>query len=368
MVCLAYVVLLAFIYFGLGINVPVYSIIDAAAHPDLVAMLDDLALLGFLVAAFHPVIILLAAILRGFLNLTTSMIATLLGKDGFRKGMDLYFARHDGAAVTTDDFVACMADANGRDLSQFKHWYSQAGTPELAVTIDHDADAATATVTVTQSLAPTPGQPDKETLHIPLALGLLSPAGDDLPLRLAGEEAAAPAPTPPVPAASSAHADAAPTPADDVAACHWALQRHERTRAVSLLNRYISFASARESPYATETVDKTADEHILSKALTPSELAELRHLLASIVRRLWAAGLSPLGSCACLYQGWPLSRFKEAGFETAGPHLLPPRPDCAPPGLHPASHPDCTPRHATPHSCSPIPRCPRAVHLFKIRP
>ena len=75
------------------------------------------------------------------------MIATLLGKDGFRKGMDLYFARHDGAAVTTDDFVACMADANGRDLSQFKHWYSQAGTPELAVTVDHDADAATATVT-----------------------------------------------------------------------------------------------------------------------------------------------------------------------------------------------------------------------------
>ena len=123
------------------------------------------------------------------------MIATLLGKDGFRKGMDLYFARHDGAAVTTDDFVACMADANGRDLSQFKHWYSQAGTPELAVTVDHDADAATATVTVTQSLAPTPGQPDKETLHIPLALGLLSAAGDDLPLRLAGEEAAAPAPT-----------------------------------------------------------------------------------------------------------------------------------------------------------------------------
>ena len=123
------------------------------------------------------------------------MIATLLGKDGFRKGMDLYFARHDGAAVTTDDFVACMADANGRDLSQFKHWYSEAGTPELAVTVDHDADAATATVTVTQSLAPTPGQPDKETLHIPLALGLLSPAGDDLPLRLAGEEAAAPAPT-----------------------------------------------------------------------------------------------------------------------------------------------------------------------------
>ncbi|MED5364966.1 MAG: aminopeptidase N, partial [Pseudomonadota bacterium] len=123
------------------------------------------------------------------------MIATLLGKDGFRKGMDLYFARHDGAAVTTDDFLACMADANGRDLSQFKHWYSQAGTPELAVTVDHDADAATATVTVTQSLAPTPGQPDKETLHIPLALGLLSAAGDDLPLRLAGEEAAAPAPT-----------------------------------------------------------------------------------------------------------------------------------------------------------------------------
>ena len=107
------------------------------------------------------------------------MYETLLGRDGFRKGMDLYFARHDGAAVTTDDFVACMADANGRDLGQFKRWYSQAGTPELAVIVGHDADAATATVTVTQSVAPTPGQPDKKTLHIPLALGLLSAAGAD---------------------------------------------------------------------------------------------------------------------------------------------------------------------------------------------
>ena len=91
MVCTAYVALLAFIHFGLGINVPVYFIVDAAAHPDLVARLDELAMLGFLVAAFHAVIIVLAAILRGFLDVKTSMVATLACYWGIGLGLTVLF-------------------------------------------------------------------------------------------------------------------------------------------------------------------------------------------------------------------------------------------------------------------------------------
>ncbi|EWY37893.1 aminopeptidase N [Skermanella stibiiresistens SB22] len=119
------------------------------------------------------------------------MIHTLLGADGFRKGMDLYFQRHDGQAVTCDDFVAAMADATSVDLGQFRRWYSQAGTPELDVTGAHDAAARTYRLTVRQSCPPTPGQPVKQPFHIPLALGLLDPSGADMPLRLAGEAAPA---------------------------------------------------------------------------------------------------------------------------------------------------------------------------------
>ncbi|UEM20493.1 aminopeptidase N [Skermanella mucosa] len=115
------------------------------------------------------------------------MIHTLLGAEGFRKGMDLYFERHDGQAVTCDDFVAAMEDATGKDLGQFRRWYSQAGTPELAVTGEYDAAARTYRLTVRQSCPPTPGQPTKLPFHIPLALGLLDPSGADIPLRLAGE-------------------------------------------------------------------------------------------------------------------------------------------------------------------------------------
>ncbi len=91
MVCTAYVALLAFIHFGLGINVPVYFIVDAAAHPDLVARLDELAMLGFLVAAFHAVIIVLAAILRGLLDVKTSMVATLACYWGIGLGLTVLF-------------------------------------------------------------------------------------------------------------------------------------------------------------------------------------------------------------------------------------------------------------------------------------
>ncbi len=116
------------------------------------------------------------------------MIHMLLGRQGFRKGMDLYFQRHDGQAVTTDNFVSAMADANGIDLTQFKRWYRQAGTPELTVQTSYNADSKTYTLEVIQSCLPTPGQEKKQPFHIPLAVGLLDRHGRDLSLRLAGEK------------------------------------------------------------------------------------------------------------------------------------------------------------------------------------
>jgi aminopeptidase N len=116
------------------------------------------------------------------------MLQTLLGRDGFRKGMDLYFERHDGQAATVEDFVACFEDASSRDLKQFMSWYSQAGTPELVCQLKYDAKAKTADLTVNQVLPPTPGQPKKKPLHIPLKLGLLGGNGQDLDLVLASGE------------------------------------------------------------------------------------------------------------------------------------------------------------------------------------
>jgi aminopeptidase N len=117
------------------------------------------------------------------------MMQTLVGVDGFRRGMDLYFKRHDGQAVTCDDFVAAVADANGRDLTQFKRWYAQAGTPRVTATTSFDPAERTLDVTLTQSTPPTPGQPIKEPFHIPFAVGLLAGDGRDLPMQLAGESA-----------------------------------------------------------------------------------------------------------------------------------------------------------------------------------
>ena len=118
------------------------------------------------------------------------MIQTLLGEEGFRKGSDLYFERHDGQAVTVDDFVKAMEDANGADLTQFKRWYSQAGTPRLAVSEQYDAAANTYSLTFRQSCPPTPGQSEKLAFVIPVSLGLLDGQGSEIPLRLQGESAA----------------------------------------------------------------------------------------------------------------------------------------------------------------------------------
>ena len=112
------------------------------------------------------------------------MLQTLLGREGFRKGMDMYFHRHDGQAVQCDDFRAAMADANGRDLSQFERWYSQAGTPRVEADCTYDAEAKTFSLTLTQSCPPTPGQAKKLPFHIPVAVGLIGSDGRDLPLHL----------------------------------------------------------------------------------------------------------------------------------------------------------------------------------------
>jgi aminopeptidase N len=99
---------------------------------------------------------------------------TILGESGFRKGMDLYFDRHDGQAVTCDDFVNAMSDANHVNLEQFKHWYSQAGTPRVHVEDDYDPNHQTYSLTLTQSCPPTPGQEIKPIFHIPLKTKILN--------------------------------------------------------------------------------------------------------------------------------------------------------------------------------------------------
>jgi len=108
------------------------------------------------------------------------MIRTLLGAEAFRKGSDLYFERHDGQAVTCDDFVAAMQDASGVDLTLFKRWYSQAGTPVVTVTDEYDDQANTYRLTIKQQTPPTPAQPTKLPLHIPIRVGLLSQQGEAL--------------------------------------------------------------------------------------------------------------------------------------------------------------------------------------------
>lgn len=116
------------------------------------------------------------------------MIANLLGPQGFRAGTDLYFTRHDGEAVTCDDFVKAMEDANDIDLTQFRRWYSQAGTPQVTARGQYDAQAKRYTLELTQMTPATPGQPldSKLPLHIPVAMGLIGPAGEALALHVAG--------------------------------------------------------------------------------------------------------------------------------------------------------------------------------------
>jgi aminopeptidase N len=105
------------------------------------------------------------------------MLKTLIGPEAFRAGMDLYFERWDGHATTVEEFVRCFADASGRDLTQFFTWYEQAGTPAVSVTSRYDAEARTLSLELSQSSAPTPGQPDKRPLPVPVVIGLLDADG-----------------------------------------------------------------------------------------------------------------------------------------------------------------------------------------------
>ena len=118
------------------------------------------------------------------------MMATIIGRQAFRRGMDLYFQRHDNNAVTIDDFVQAMQDASGVDLQRFKLWYHQAGTPAVTLSDRYDAEARRYTLTLRQETAPTPGQPDKAPVVIPVAMGLLDPSGRELATRMAGESTA----------------------------------------------------------------------------------------------------------------------------------------------------------------------------------
>ena len=113
------------------------------------------------------------------------MLHTLIGEEAFKAGMRLYFERHDGRAVTTDDFVAAMEAASGTDLSRFRRWYAQAGTPTLTVRGTHDAARSQYVLDIEQHTAATPGQPDKLPLHIPVRVALLGEDGADIPLHCA---------------------------------------------------------------------------------------------------------------------------------------------------------------------------------------
>lgn len=120
------------------------------------------------------------------------MLRTLLTPAGFRKGMDLYFSRHDGQAVTVEQFVQAMADASGRDFTQFKRWYNQAGTPILTITDAYDPARQEYTLTIKQTCPSTPDGSPKEPFHLPLAMGLLDEAGQGLATQLSNESTAQP--------------------------------------------------------------------------------------------------------------------------------------------------------------------------------
>ena len=108
------------------------------------------------------------------------MLQTVLGRDGFRAGMNLYLERHDGDAATVEDFLACFAEATGTDLTQFALWYSQAGTPTITVAHRYEPEKERLTLELKQDLPETPDRMPKKPMHIPIAFGLVGPDGQDL--------------------------------------------------------------------------------------------------------------------------------------------------------------------------------------------
>ncbi|HUO53141.1 MAG TPA: aminopeptidase N [Rhodoblastus sp.] len=110
------------------------------------------------------------------------MLRALIGHEAYHEGMNLYFERFDGTAATVEDFLSCFAESSGRDLTDFARWYAQAGTPKLTARGAYDAQARTYTLDLAQETAPTPGQPDKKPLPMPIRIGLLDPDGKEIPL------------------------------------------------------------------------------------------------------------------------------------------------------------------------------------------
>lgn len=111
------------------------------------------------------------------------MLKVLIGDDAFSRGIQLYFERCDGTAATVEDFLACFEASSGRDLQHFALWYEQAGTPSVTIAASYDQDAKTLSLELSQETPPTPGQPDKKPLVIPLAIGLIGESGTELPLK-----------------------------------------------------------------------------------------------------------------------------------------------------------------------------------------
>ncbi|WP_413942962.1 aminopeptidase N [Bdellovibrio sp. HCB-162] len=110
------------------------------------------------------------------------MMQTIVGRKGFRKGMDEYFKRHDGQAVTTEDFASAISEPNGKDFTQFKRWYNQSGTPVVTITENFEPAKGEYHLTLEQHCPPTPNQPKKDPFHVPLMMGLLDKAGNELKL------------------------------------------------------------------------------------------------------------------------------------------------------------------------------------------
>ena len=166
------------------------------------------------------------------------MYKTLVGTQGFRKGMDLYFERHDGSAVTCDDFRAAMADGSGKDLTQFERWYLQAGTPTVSASSTYDAASKLYKLTLSQSTPPTPGQPEKLPFHIPVVVGLLDAA-------TGAEVAPSRTPSSPPPRSRSSSASPRPSCVDPA--------RLLRARAASCASRPSTTRRLRSSPRTTPT-------------------------------------------------------------------------------------------------------------------
>ena len=251
---------------------------------------------------------------------------TLLGAKRFRRGMDLYFERHDGAAVTCDDFEQAMEDASraegGSGLGHLRRWYSQAGTPVVEAAGHYDAAAQTYTLELAQHTPATPGQSRKAPFHIPVAVGLVDPAGRDMPLQLEGEEAPAmPAPTtrvlsfteasqkfrfvsieqPPVPSLLRGfsapvrlefpytEAELALLAAHDSDAVNrWDAAQRTYANAILLLAKRHTAGESLALPHALITVggqllaDSAADPALVALALTPPDLGYLAGLVEMV--------------------------------------------------------------------------------------